>query len=625
MATIHARTPMKTPTENTHEYAGYCIPTLCRCENFCGFAQVLDIAEWDDRTRLIAKSARDLVDQEAPQGSDEQLLLTRSTVRVDMAKAADRQFIMVMADDGCFMVVWNISRVEGLHCEGCQLDCNTRGLKVVRMKIVDWDMVDWKGSIGRWLIAHWIDWRMADWRMADWRMADWRMADCTMVDCTMADWKMVDSKMVDWIDWKMVDWRMVDWKMVDCTMTNCTMVDLKMVTMDVCGRPRVEGRNVGRWMLNIALWYGGCRMMDGGHGGCVVMIVIVVKRNGQGGRPRWKANVDETRVGRPERTVVTADGGNDCHDDQSWKTRVGRPELEDQSWKTRVGRPELEDQSWKTRVGRPELEDQSWKTRVGRPELEDQSWKTRVGRPELEDQSWKTRVGRPERIVVTVVPPSHQVAMIGYSERSMMDGGHGQVEGQGDSQVVKTRNSRHRGLNHHHIRVVSRTICSGKVAMIAYSERSMMDGGHGGKKLEQKNKKVVGQVEGQGDSQSVKTRNSRHRGLNHHHIRVSKAKLAQNYLCEKGMKGGCYRELFMVDGDHGGRTGKNWGRGRVSTKREGGGRTGRNWGRGRDLTKREGAKPSGPHLSSSCLTLPCVCDLWYYAPRPLWFLALLYL
>jgi hypothetical protein len=45
-------------------------------------------------------------------------------------------------------------------------------------------------------------------------------------------------------------------------------------------------------MLNIALWYGGCRMMDGGHGGCVVMIVIVVKRNGQGGRPRWKANVD---------------------------------------------------------------------------------------------------------------------------------------------------------------------------------------------------------------------------------------------------------------------------------------------------------------------------------------------
>jgi hypothetical protein len=46
------------------------------------------------------------------------------------------------------------------------------------------------------------------------------------------------------------------------------------------------------------------------------------------------------------------------------------------------------------------------------------------------------------------------------------------------------------------------------------------------KKLEQKNKKVVGQVEGHGDSQSVKTRNSRHRGLNHHHIRVSKAKLA---------------------------------------------------------------------------------------------------
>jgi hypothetical protein len=26
----------------------------------------------------------------------------------------------------------------------------------------------------------------------------------------------------------------------------------------------------------------------------------------------------------------------------------------------------------------------------------------------LEEQSWKTRVGRPERIVVTVVPPSHQ-------------------------------------------------------------------------------------------------------------------------------------------------------------------------------------------------------------------------
>jgi hypothetical protein len=39
-------------------------------------------------------------------------------------------------------------------------------------------------------------------------------------------------------------------------------------------------------MLNSGSWYGGCRMMDGGHGGhggCVVMIVIVVKRNGQCG------------------------------------------------------------------------------------------------------------------------------------------------------------------------------------------------------------------------------------------------------------------------------------------------------------------------------------------------------
>lgn len=46
------------------------------------------------------------------------------------------------------------------------------------------------------------------------------------------------------------------------------------------------------------------------------------------------------------------------------------------------------------------------------------------------------------------------------------------------------------------------------------------------KKKKKKKKKVVGQVEGQVDSQDVKTKNSRHRGLNHHHIRVSKAKLA---------------------------------------------------------------------------------------------------
>ena len=57
-------------------------------------------------------------------------------------------------------------------------------------------------------------------------------------------------------------------------------------------------------MLNIALWYGGCRMMDGGHGGCVVMIVIVVKRNGQGGRPRWKANVEGQRGWSSPRIVV---------------------------------------------------------------------------------------------------------------------------------------------------------------------------------------------------------------------------------------------------------------------------------------------------------------------------------
>jgi hypothetical protein len=61
-------------------------------------------------------------------------------------------------------------------------------------------------------------------------------------------------------------------------------------------------------MLNIALWYGGCRMMDGGHGGCVVMIVIVVKVEGQGGRPRWM--------------VVTADGGNDCHNGQYARARL---------------------------------------------------------------------------------------------------------------------------------------------------------------------------------------------------------------------------------------------------------------------------------------------------------------
>jgi hypothetical protein len=79
-------------------------------------------------------------------------------------------------------------------------------------------MVDWK-------TVDWIDLKMADWKMADWKMVRrWligligRWLIARWIDLKMVDWKMVDSKMVDWIDWK-------------------------VVTMDVCGRPRVEGRD----------------------------------------------------------------------------------------------------------------------------------------------------------------------------------------------------------------------------------------------------------------------------------------------------------------------------------------------------------------------------------------------
>ena len=71
------------------------------------------------------------------------------------------------ADDGCFMVVWNISRVEGLHCEGCQLDCNTRGLKVVRMV----------GCHDIWVLQYErkIDWNTVDRKTVDWKVVDWKI------------------------------------------------------------------------------------------------------------------------------------------------------------------------------------------------------------------------------------------------------------------------------------------------------------------------------------------------------------------------------------------------------------------------------------------------------------------